>query len=185
MAILETEPKQFVKGESVEWTRTFSDYPADEWTLTYYFRGRTNGFNVVATADGIAFLAEIPSITGNAAGIYQWQAIVNQGSEKHLVDSGKTEILADLSAVSTSAAYDPRTQAEIDLEAVRTMLSGKAAKDVQEYQINNRQLRHIPISELLELEKSLMLRVMKEKRAARRKRGGAFFKTVNVRLSDD
>jgi len=185
MAVLDYEPKQFVKGESVSWTRSFTDYPAGTWALNYYFRGRDHGFNVTATADGTAFVAEIPSLTGKDPGFYQWQAFVTKDSQKILVDSGKVEILPDLSAIHETAGFDERSQAEIDLEAVRLMISGKAAKDVQEYQINNRQLRHIPISELLKLEENLMSRVMREKRAKRRKRGGAFFKTVNVRLNDE
>jgi hypothetical protein len=183
---LTKEPKFFTKGETISWTREFCDYPADEWTLTYYFRGRINGFNVVAAADGTAYLAEIPGNLSNAAGVYQWQAhVTNADSERFVVDSGEIEILANLADVNVAAAYDPRTQAEIDLEAVRTMLSGKATKDVQAYTIGNRQLQHISIEELLKLEENLKLRVIRERRAKHLKKGGKLFKTVRVRLTDD
>lgn len=180
-----SEPKFFTKGETISWTRSFNDYPATEWDLTYYFRGRTNGFDIAAAADGTSFIAETPSDLTNGAGVYQWQAQVTNGEKTIVVDSGNVEILPNFAGIQTTEGFDGRTQTEKDLAAVKEMLSGKASKDVQSYQIGNRQLQHISINDLLALKHELTKDVIKERRAKTRKKGSPFFKTVNVRLSDD
>lgn len=179
-----SEPKEFIKGETVSWTKCLSDYPADEWTLTYFFRGRTNGFDVTATAEGTDYLIEIPAIDGNPPGLYHWQAQVIKDDETYVVGAGRCEILPNFADLAVSAAYDPRTQIEKDLEAVKTMLSGKATKDVQEYTIGNRQLKNLLFSDLLALKESLTKDLVKERRAKRVKNGGKLFRTVHMRLKD-
>jgi len=47
-----TEPAALRSGDTWQWTRDLGDYPADAWTLTYYFRNATAHFDIVATADG-------------------------------------------------------------------------------------------------------------------------------------
>ncbi len=184
MTIPTTEPKIFTKGETVQWTKTLSDYPSTLWTLVYYFRGRTNGFNVTCTNDGTDFVAEIPDITDNNAGVYQWQAKVSKGSQNYIVGSGTCEILEDLSAIDIAGTYDGRLQSEIDLAAVKEILSGKASKDVQEYAIGNRQLKHIPIADLIQLKRELTRDVINDKRARAKRKGTKYFKSINVRLNN-
>ena len=54
------EPEKVTAGVTWKWKKTFSDYPASEWTLTYYLRknGATaTSFN--ATADGDTHLVTV------------------------------------------------------------------------------------------------------------------------------
>ena len=48
---LKVEPQQANAGTTWRWTRSFTDFPANTWTLTYYFREVTGkySFDIVAT----------------------------------------------------------------------------------------------------------------------------------------
>lgn len=180
-----TEPKSFIQGERLQWTRRFDNLTdGDGWTLKYYFRGAGSGFDAVAAIAGYDFVVTVPTATtaAMAVGKYAWQLFAEKAGERELLDAGTVEVKAGLAAVGVGETFDALTQAEKDLAAVRAMLSGKATKDVQEYSISNRQLRHILIPDLLALEKRLVFRVQKERQAARIQKGGKFFKQVLVRL---
>ena len=69
------EPEKVTAGVTWKWKKTFSDYPASEWTLTYYLRknGATaTSFN--ATADGDTHLVTVAAATtaAYASGIYDF-----------------------------------------------------------------------------------------------------------------
>ena len=67
------EPEKLTSGVTWKWKKTLSDYPASEWTLTYYLR--KDG----ATADGNTHLVTVAASTtsGYAAGTpttaVQWE----------------------------------------------------------------------------------------------------------------
>lgn len=176
------EPETFFVGETLEWTKDLEDFPAGEWTLTYYFRGVGTGFDAVATADGSAHSVTVPAATtaGLSAGAYFWQAWAEKGPEKHLVDQGRSAVKPSLAGVTTATAVDNRTQAERDLEAVRLALVGNL--EVQEYTIGNRTLRRRSLKELQDLEQQLVRRVNAERRRERARQGGDFLQTINVRF---
>jgi len=54
------EPDKLTAGVTWKWERSFSDYPASEWTLTYYLRkdGAT-ATSFSATADGDTHLVTV------------------------------------------------------------------------------------------------------------------------------
>tara|TARA_B110000438_G_scaffold193811_1_gene185394 strand:+ start:508 stop:777 length:270 start_codon:yes stop_codon:yes gene_type:complete len=82
-----TEPKAYeseklTAGVTWKWEKNISDYPASEWTLTYYLRkdGATaTGYR--ATADGDSYLVTVAAATtsGYAAGTpttaVQWEVL--------------------------------------------------------------------------------------------------------------
>ena len=67
------EPEKLTSGVTWKWKKTISDYPASEWTLTYYLRkdGAT-ATSFSATADGDTHLVTVAAATiaGYAAGVY-------------------------------------------------------------------------------------------------------------------
>lgn len=182
------EPKTFIQGETLKWKRSFSDYPAgDGWVLVYYFRGAGSGFDAAATVDGNDYLVTVPTATTSACAVgdYEWQAWFSKDGEKHLADSGRVAVKAGLNSLETSATFDGRSEAEKTLTAIRAMLANKATLDQQSYVIGNRQLNRIPIADLLMLEKRYVMIVSRERQAARIKKGGKFFKTVHIRMSEN
>ena len=67
------EPEKLTSGVTWKWKKTVSDYPASEWTLTYYLRkdgAAATSFS--ATADGDTHLVTVAAATtaGYAAGVY-------------------------------------------------------------------------------------------------------------------
>lgn len=121
------EPTEFTQGELVKWYRQdLSDYPADTWTLTYEFVGAANK-QVVATADGLTFLATITAANSAdyTAGAYWWQAFVTSGSERYQVDSGKLTVNTDLAGVDTDT-YDGRSHNKIVLDALKAVQENRA-----------------------------------------------------------
>lgn len=184
-----TEPTEIFKGESVEWTKTFSNYsPADGYELTYYFRGPGTGADVAAVAEGGAFKTTLPSATSQtfAVGNYAYQAWLSKASEKILACEGTIKIREGFLTIGATQSVDDRSQIKKDLDAVRdairTLIAGGA---VQEYGIGNRNLKRMPLKDLRDLESDLQAKFGREIAKNRMKKGGGLFKTVNMRLNDD
>ena len=131
-------PREFTPGETLEWIKSFDDFPADTWTVTYSFRGAGNGFDVIGTAAGLDHNFTVPGTTSDNAspGVYYFQAWADDGAgEKHLVDSGQTQVLPNIAALAVGTNYDGRSQARIILEAIDALMLGKATLDQQKYLI--------------------------------------------------
>jgi len=178
------EPAEIVPGETIEWRKSLADYsPADGWALTYYFRNASGtGFDAAGTADGGSWeVSQVVPVTV-AAGRIDWEAWVKKGSEERRADKGTATVTASLKAVAADGAFDGRTQAERDLDAVRQALVPATSAAVQEYEIagvgSSRRLRYFSKEELLALETRLAQRVNKERRAARHKQGASYFKNI-------
>ncbi len=177
-----TEPKSFIQGESLVWSRSFDDYKiADGWTLTYYFRGAGKGFDAVVGVDDVSVVAS--NLTAQCAvGNYSWQLFAEKGSEKILLDSGTVEVRAGLFNTSADQMHDGRSENKKILDAIRAMIAKKATLDQQEYAIGNRQLKRIPVTELIMLEQKYTQKVVKELQAERLRKGGKFFKQILIRM---
>lgn len=181
------EPEEITPGETIEWRKALADYSAaDGWGLTYYFRNAAaTGFDVTGTPDGNSWKVSVNVPANVAAGRIDWEAWVKKGSDERLADKGAATVLPTLKALAANAVFDGRTQAERDLDAVRAALVPETHASVQEYEIggvgSNRRVRHYDKSQLLELEKALAQRVNAQRRAAARKKGAPYFKTIYPR----
>ncbi|MHB8913240.1 MAG: hypothetical protein ACYC42_11450, partial [Lysobacter sp.] len=111
-----------------QWTRDLGDYPADVWTLSYYFRNATSKFNVTATADGTTHEVSVALATtaGYVAGWYDWTSFVTDGTSRYQVSTGRTEVLPDL---ANDVAYDGRTFALRMLDYIEAALESRASTD--------------------------------------------------------
>lgn len=160
-----TEPAELRAGLTWKWRREdLADYPATTWTLTYWFKQATTGgakFSVVATADGASFAVSVAAATtaGYAADDYSWVAVVSAGAESYEVDRGFAKLLPKYNA---DAALDDRSHARKTLEAIEAVIEGRATTDQQEYSIGNRNLKRIPIAELLKFKQFYQAAVQKE-----------------------
>lgn len=179
-------PLELTIGETVEWEKDFDDFPADEWTVTYYFRGAGTGINVAGTADGTTHQFTIPAATSDtmAAGRYDYQAVAVKGSEKHLVDEGIVTVKASLAALTTATTFDGRSTAKKILDAIDALMQGKAALDQQKYLIatgvpgftSQREAERIDPEQLLELRKYYAGVV----RAENRRKNKKPFRTIEI-----
>jgi hypothetical protein len=177
-----TVPADFTIGESLAWKKSFSLYPADSWTLKYYFRGAGAGFDVTATADGTDFLCTVPktATAACAAGRYSYQAFAEKSAEKILVDAGEITAIASLADLTTEEEFDGRSEIKKTLDAIDARLKGDVSKGVLEYTIGDRQLKRYSLKELADLRGVYARLYAAEVRAAR---GGGILKQNYVRFS--
>ncbi len=159
------EPTRIAKGDTVKWTRTLPDYPADDgWVLSYEFVNSAARFTAAGSASGSDHLVTLAASTTTAytAGTYDWRARVTKTSEVYTIGTGRVTVDA-----SFAAAVDARSQARRTLEAINAVLEGRADSSVQEYEIAGRRMKHIAIPELLVLRDRYRADVAREDAAAR------------------
>ena len=182
------EPREITPGETLEWTKELADFSASEWTLKYYFRGAGPGFDVTAEASGDTHAISVVAPAEMVEGAYYWQAWAEKGSEKHLVARGESKCKRSFVSVTTATTVDARSTVKQILDAIDAMILGKATRDQQEYVVNSglgsgRQVKRIPIPDLIVLREHYARLYAQELRAARVNKGGSYFKNVGVRFS--
>ncbi len=170
-------PSEIRAGDTVKWrddptTDVFgNEIKSDNWTLKYYLRTNTAAEGQVLTGsvyqNGWEFTISGADSALFDAGTWYWQAIATFGSETFTLSYGSLEVEASLVFSGVPLAFDGRTQAKKDLEAVqlaiRTLLNGGA---VQEYKIGNRNLKRYELGDLMQLEGKLKAEVKREEQAA-------------------
>ena len=170
-------PSLLTAGDTVAWTDVSTSdtlgnpVTSVSWTLVYYLR--TNTASEGATVTGVArpdggwdFTITAATSAGFDAGQWYWQALATSGSDKLTLGAGTFQVKASLVYSGTPGAFDGRTQAEKDLEAVqgamRALVSGGA---VQQYSIGSRAITKMRLAELMELESKLKAEVARERAA--------------------
>ncbi len=169
-------PAQIRAGDTVAWRdeaardNLGNAITSSSWTLTYYLRTNTasEGATVVGTSEGAGWQFTIAAGTsaGFDAGQWYWQALATSGADKLTIGSGQLQVLAGLSYTGAPGAFDGRSQAQKDLDAVqaaiRSIISGGA---VAEYTIGSRRLKKMEMADLLALESNLKASVKREQAA--------------------
>lgn len=170
-------PSLLTAGDTVAWTDVSTSdtlgnpVTSSSWSLVYYLR--TNVTHDGATVTGVArpddgwdFTITATTSAGFDAGVWYWQALATSGSSKLTLGAGTLEVKASLVYAGQPAAFDGRTQAEKDLEAVqaaiRAIVSGGA---VQQYSIGSRSITKMRMEDLLMLESKLKAEVARERAA--------------------
>ncbi len=171
-------PARITEGDTVKW-RDFAGRDtlgnpissADGWALTYYFRFNRNNHGATSTGTAYGTGWEFTLSATTTEGFHAddtgfWQAVATKAGETVTLGAGQFEIDANLAYTGTPAAFDNRTQAQKDLDAVqaaiRAIVSGGA---VAEYTIGNRRLKKMEMTDLLALESNLKAAVKREQAA--------------------
>ncbi len=146
--------------------------------LTYYLRTNTasEGATVVGVAygDGWEFTIAAGTSAGFDAGQWFWQAIATAtvGGAVTTLGAGQLTVDPALNYAGSPGAFDGRSQAEKDLDAVqaamRAIISGGA---VAEYTIGSRRLKKMEMADLITLESKLKGEVKREQAAALQAQG--------------
>ena len=171
-------PAQIRAGDTVKWRDVAG---ADNlgnaisssggWSLIYSLRTNTasEGATVTGTAYGTGWEFTISQTTSAAfdAGSWYWQAEARNSGVHVTLGAGQLEVLPGLSYTGTPGAFDGRSQAQKDLDAVqsaiRSIIAGGA---VAEYTIGSRRLKKMEMTDLLMLESSLKAEVKREQKAS-------------------
>ena len=172
-------PPSITAGVDVVWTdAATTDIFGNSVTsathnLTYYFRLNTAGEGVTATGTAYdsGWQVTIPAATSagmNPSTGWYFQAVLTaiSGGAVSEYSRGQIEVQASLAYAGSPAAFDGRTQAQKDLDAVqaaiRSLMTGGAT---QEYRIGNRSLKRYDLADLLALESQLKATVVRENKA--------------------
>jgi len=168
-------PAQIRAGDTVKWRVDASKdnlgnaVDSASWTLTYYFRTNTasEGATVVGSAfgDGWEFTLSAATSAGFDAGDWYWQAIATYGSETLTLGAGQLEVLAALNYSGTPGAYDGRSQAQQDLDAVQAAIRAIVTSGAKQYSIGSRSFTKLDLGELMERESRLKAEVKREQAA--------------------
>lgn len=143
------EPTTLRAGDSWQWNRTYVNYPASVWTLTYYLYGASivdaDGFAATASGDE-HHVRTLPSYsTGFAAGEYTLVGRVDDGTDTFTVYEDSVEIIGNPLTLGASAQ---KTHAETMYDLIVAKLEGRIPKDQESFQINGRAVNRIPVAEL-------------------------------------
>lgn len=169
-------PLRVTAGDTIRWSeppvnRSGEDVRSSEWGCTMYFRFNATheGLTVSGSpaADGSwSFVISANTSSAMDAGTWYWQRRFQRVAEVFTEGKGTLEVDQSLVYSGQPGAYDGRSQAKKDLEAVqqaiRAIVSGGA---VQEYTIGSRTLKKMKLSELIQLESKLKADVVRENRA--------------------
>ena len=170
-------PKKIYAGTTIKWRDDAAVGPLNEsitsadWTLTYYLRTNTasEGHTVAGTSYGTGweFTISATDSAGFDAGDWFFYAEASKGSEKFTLGNGQLEVLASLSYTGQPGAFDGRTQAEKDLDAVTAAIRAIIADKAAEYSIGNRTFKRVDLAELRTRESQLNYIVNLERRRAK------------------
>ena len=145
-----TEPAAIRVGDTAAWQISLPDYPAGAgWALEYTLLNAAGKISFTSVAEGDAHRINVlPAVTSTwAAGAYQWQCRVADGTNAFTVRSGQIDLLADFSAL---VASDQRSHAEKTLAALEAWIENHDPA-VAEYEIAGRRMKYIAIADLLKL----------------------------------
>lgn len=144
-----TEPAQVTAGDTIQWTKSISDYPANAgWTLSYVLLSAKNKITFSGSASGADHAVTIAAATSAswAADTYQWQSYVTNGSERHNIGSGSMIVLPNFASKSAS---DQRSWVKRTLDNIEAVIENRATMDQMEYTIEGRSLKRMEIADLL------------------------------------
>lgn len=186
ITIAEVEPTELRAGETWAWKRSFADYSATGWTLTYTLINSGAKITLTAAAaTGGRHLISVPAVTTTGtgavtgtdsytAGDYTLLGRVTDGTSVYQVYAGLLTVLPDLAAATT---YDTRSTAKQLLDALDAYLLDKASKDqldVIETAIADRRIRRDKAS-LLKWRSDLKIEVAREDAAANGHNAGRYY----------
>ena len=144
-----TEPLTFAAGDTVKWTKTLADFPAgDGWVLSYAFVNSSGTFTEsTSTADGDdhAIVITATDSADISAGTYNWQSYATLDGERYQVGAGTCVVLPDFS----DGAVDGRSHVKRVLDAIQSVIEGRASEDADSLSLAGRSISKIPLTELV------------------------------------
>lgn len=150
------EPHQFVAGDTVQWTKSLSDYPAsDGWALHYRIVGVEEEIpdaSIAAIANASSgWDVSIPfgnsSLDAGAYRIIGW-VVSGDNTQRFTVYDSTVTVLADVATVSPTDLQTPNQKI---LAAIDARMAGRITADQESVQIDGTSLVRIPIKDLATL----------------------------------
>lgn len=189
-----TVPAEIRAGTTIQWIEPAGvDLNGDaatsaSWTLTTYLRTDVNheGATVVGTArsdGGWNMAISASTTTGFDAGTWYWQTRLTSGALVVPYGNGTTTVLPSLYYAGQPDAFDGRSQAEQDLEAVQLAIRELIAKKAKQYTIGSRSFTAHDLGQLMQREAQLKAIVARERAAEKVAQGLGNPSNLFVRFS--
>ena len=166
-----SQPGEFYQSDRIQWIESRVD--PDATAVVVWLRAAAAGAGVEAQAtntdDGWQVTLTAQTTAAMAAGNWQLQVVSTVGGAPITTGRGSLTVRRSLAFSGAPGAFDDRSQAQIDLdavdEAIRALTSG-----AQEYQIGGlgaggRKVRRADLAELIKWRDRLKADVAREKRA--------------------
>ena len=164
-----SEADAVTTGDSLQWTRSYSQYlPSDGWSLAYKI-AKADGSRFAtfpATTSGTSFAVNVtPAVTGTwPAGLYNIQGVVSLSSgEAHTVWSGTLKVNPGV----FSGGTDSRSAAKIILDNIEIVMQGRATSDILDSTVEGTSFRRMDPEKMLKLRDYYMSVYRSEQAAAR------------------
>lgn len=143
---------------------------AAEWALTTFlrFNAASEAITVVGSArsdGGWDNSVAAATTAGMNAGTWYWQSQATSGATVITLGAGSLTVEPSLAYTGTATAFDGRSQAEQDLEAVQSAIRGIIAGKSKYYMIGTRQFTALDLPALMERESQLKAIVARERAA--------------------
>jgi len=177
-----TVPAEIVAGSTSVWIEPAATDPAGNpatsatWTLQLPFRTNASGEGATVTgsarSDGgwdVALSAALT--TGWASGTWYWQRKITSGTDVVITGSGTTTVQPSLDYTGSPTAFDGRSQAEQDLDAVQTAIRSLISKGARQYSIGSRSYTANDLGLLMQREAQLKAIVARERAAEKAAQG--------------
>lgn len=179
-------PSRLVAGDRWAWKQSgLTDYPSASYSLRWVFRSFSTTSAEIAVdsaADGTVYYAEVAAATtaGYTAGWYAWQLYVVRTSdnERVTISQGRVEVIAD----RDTATSDPRNHNRLMLDALESLLQGKATRDQLSYSIGDRSLSRMGAEEIQTWYDLYRRRVAQDEQEEQVEQGKGGGRRVRVRL---
>jgi hypothetical protein len=183
--VFDDVPAALVAGDSVSWKKSFSDYPAPTWVISYALVKADKQLTITGTADGTAHLVEVAATVTAAypAGLYAFQEYVTKAatSERYKTGEGEINILPDY-AQASAKSLETRSFAKQVVDTLEPIILGKVAKDTINYAIAGRSLTSMSISDINQTYLLYLGIYKNEQRREKRKRGKRTGQRVKIRF---
>lgn len=165
LSIPKSEPSVVVAGTTWQWDKTLPDFrPADGWYLRYKLGATAVLPDIVASAatSGTSFeIRQTPAVTGDVepatyeiAGWAYNNSDFEQATEIHEVYRDRLIVRAHPDLVTSSESADERA-----LRIISAAVEGRLTDGMDEFQINGRAVKYVPLETLLKLQGTYRARV--------------------------
>lgn len=144
-----------------------SDYPAPTWTLTANFRGfGLSQIDFTSSANGSYHRFTVAAATTQIwiPGDYDGVIYATNGTDVVTVWAGKLTVKPDLAAAGEN--FDTRSHARKCLDAIKSVLEGKASRDAIATTIAGQSITRMSFDELLRAKSYYEQEVAQEERQA-------------------
>jgi len=182
-----TEPAEITAGDTIRWTKSLSDYPADTYALHYKLQPLSGGdsISIDATASGTDHTIEVSAALSAAytAGNYIWTSYVLDiatGLERTTIDSSQITIKPD----PLTSTADLRSTVRKIYDAIEATILGEASSAQLKIIVDGDTLEKKSTADLLGLESRYRLLVKQEEQADAINKGLRTGKRIVTRFLD-